>query len=361
MAPLNNPYSWPTALFFWITSMGFNFFYVVVGAPYGAMMPEQSETEKNRIKISAIQGIFNIVGSVLGIVLPILIQSTLPDPQQSMYNTPSGEKMTTLVPLLGLLFGIILVGCVIFTMFTVDESFFLKECEEPQEKRTIKSVLTQFAQPFKHDNTREFYWSTFASNMSMRILMTVLLPIATYVLILIGTEFLIFIAILVPITVVGFLIWTSIVGKLGTQRSYAYSLYGLAIPCFLSLFLLIPMSHTFTMVLGIALIGIALAMLVGQFLFTNPIMSSLVDEGQQRAEEFGFKPNTNLAGAYFGMWGFIINVASGLANMILGVIYTGNNKTDPFYLVISLPIAGFLILLTVYYLNNVRIRKKITQ
>ncbi len=89
-------------------------------------------------------------------------------------------------------------------------------------------------------------------------------------------------------------------------------------------------------------------------------MSALVDEGQQYALIFKFKDTENLAGAYFGMWSLIINLASGVANLILGLIYTGTNATNPFLLVMSLPITGVFYILTVLFLNRVKFRPKLS-
>ncbi len=261
--PPGHTFFWPTALYMWIMSVGFNFTYVVVGCPYGAMLPEQSETEKNRIGISAIQGIFNILGTVIGVVLPILIESTLPDAQKAFWNTASGAKLTSLVPIIGFIFGIVLIFSVIFTYFTVDESFFLKECEVFPKKRTVGQVFNQLLQPFKHDNTRQYYWLSFAANFAMRILMTILMPLVTYVLLLQGAQFIIFIGILIPVTFLGFVLWNSVVHKWGLQRSYGRSNIVIAIICFIALVFLIKMPQNTLMIVGIIIMGVALAALVG--------------------------------------------------------------------------------------------------
>ena len=123
---------------------------------------------------------------------------------------------------------------------------------------------------------------------------------------------------------------------MGFLTSYGRSNIVIAIICFIALVFLIKMPQNTLMIVGIIIMGVALAALVGQFLFTNPIMSALVDEGQQYALIFKFKDTENLAGAYFGMWSLIINLASGVANLILGLIYTGTNATNPFLSVMSL-------------------------
>ena len=50
---------------------------------------------------------------------------------------------------------------------------------------------------------------SFAANFAMRILMTILMPLVTYVLLLQGAQFIIFIGILIPVTFLGFVLWNS--------------------------------------------------------------------------------------------------------------------------------------------------------
>jgi len=129
----------------------------------------------------------------------------------------------------------------------------------------------------------------------------------------------------------------------------------------IGLVFLIPMGTLGHMITGILVMGLAIAGLVGGFLFLNPILGALVDEGQRNAAEIGFKDPKNISGAYFGMWFLMINLSSGVANMILGVIYTGGNENNPFLLVIALPVAGILFIITLIFVQRLKISTPIHQ
>ncbi len=166
------------------------------------MIPEQSETEKNRVEIATMQGLFSICGTVIGAALPIYLESFLQNPTQAYWGTTSGQFLTTIVPIIGLGFVILALVCILITYFTLDESF-LKD-QQPTEKETLKSVVNQMVFPLKNANTRWFLGIIFGFNMAMRALITVVLPLITIVLLLKGTEIVIFIVVLAPFALVGF-------------------------------------------------------------------------------------------------------------------------------------------------------------
>ena len=53
----------------------------MIRAAYLAMIQEQSQVEKNRVKISAIQGLFSILATIIGIIFPLIMQGLLDDPK----------------------------------------------------------------------------------------------------------------------------------------------------------------------------------------------------------------------------------------------------------------------------------------
>jgi len=121
--PKNNSFYWPTALYFWIM-LSLN---VVSGSSiisaHISMMPEQSQTYKNREKIAAWRAIFMITASILALLLPLIIQSILEDPENVKWWEPSGKVILFYMPIIGVGFASFGLFSLILTFFSVDESF----------------------------------------------------------------------------------------------------------------------------------------------------------------------------------------------------------------------------------------------
>ncbi|MHA2131256.1 MAG: MFS transporter, partial [Promethearchaeota archaeon] len=86
--PQNNSMFLPTALFFWGVTITKSIFGTLIFNVYDSMLPEQSQTLKNREKVASIRVIFRIAASVISIFLPLLVQSMLDDPQNVKWWDP---------------------------------------------------------------------------------------------------------------------------------------------------------------------------------------------------------------------------------------------------------------------------------
>ena len=214
--------------------------------------------------------------------------------------------------------------------------------QQPTEKETLKSVVNQMVFPLKDANTRWFLGIIFGFNMAMRALITVVLPLITIVLLLKGTEIVIFIVVFTPFALVGFFFWSWMTTKIGLKKCFSITLLIITLLLFVSLVLLVPIQPFLLKIGAGILIGIALACLVGGFLFPNPLMSSIIDDVSQKSENNDPNMRSKISGAYFGINLFIVNFASAIANILLGFIFTGGNQNNSFLIIITLPITGII-------------------
>lgn len=353
---LNNPMNYSTALYFWVLSIILNLGLVILYSPYMAMIPEQSETEKNRVDIAALQGILNILGTMIGVILPILLQSNLEDPQNCHWTTPSGQFLLKILPIIGAVFAILEIIFVLITFFNIDESFLIGRLVE---KKTIKEIFRQMLQPLKHDNGLRYMGIVFGFNMAMRVLITIVLPFITYVLILQGNLFIWYIILVIPFAGVGFYGWQKKIGTTGLTKSFAQSLWIIILILCFAIIFFIPMNSILSFTFGVLIMGIALSCLVGGFIFPTPILSAIIDEAGNLYGNGRNINTSNLSGAYFGMNLFVVNIASAIANLILGVIFTHGNEKNPIMLIISFPIAALIFGIALISVRQIKFKNNI--
>ena len=89
------------------------------------MLPEQSQTLENRHSVASLRAFFMIIASVISLLMPLLVQSQLPDPQNVKWYDDSGEIILFYIPLIGIIFTCFGLVAVLTIYFSVDESFHL--------------------------------------------------------------------------------------------------------------------------------------------------------------------------------------------------------------------------------------------
>jgi Na+/melibiose symporter-like transporter len=193
-------------------------------------------------------------------------------------------------------------------------------------------------------------------NMAMRVITTVLLPLLTIVIQLQGTEIILYIVVLAPFAFIGFFLWSKLESKIGLKKCFSISLLLVVILLFGSLILFAPIELSMLKIGGAVFIGIALTCLVGGLLFPTPLLSGIIDESARMNWNGTEKMGTKLSGAYFGINTFMVNIASSIANMILGVIFTGGNQSNTTLLILSLPVSGIFFFFAWFSLYRIHMR-----
>lgn len=348
-----------TAIYLWVISVFLNFTQAMNVSVYLSMLSDQCQTESNRVKTASLQGVFSILGTFISILFPIILQSQIPDPQNPAFNTPSGEILLRLMPWIGAAYGII--GMVIFFIifFVIDESFYLRESSGlPASHMSAGVVFQKIFSPVHDKNFRFWIGNVSFFNMAMRVMMTVLLPVLTFVLWLDGIQFVVFLVLLLPFAAGGFILWKKLITFRGLKYSYLVSLTCNVIALISALLFLIEFSEILRFILGVFILGTVISAIVGGFLFPNPIISSLIDQKKGFMREENATNNEEITGSYFGMHLFSMSLASGIANIILGMIFTGGNETNRNMIIWSLPITALITVISMFFLSKLKIPSK---
>src|SRR6056297_293390 len=220
--------NWGVAIYYWIFCVLFCVTYQAIWAPYMAMLPEVSETEENRIAIASSQGLFNLVATVVGLLLPFLLLSGIEDPQNALfYQTEGGQKLMDQMLIVALAFSALCIGALYITFFQIKEPCVegiskeeLKEiqCEDTPEKQSIKEVLNDFISPVRNKDFAMWSGTNFIVNFALRLPMTILMAFMTFVLEVEGLTMIYFILGVVPFVGGGFFLWQKFSKKYGLKK-----------------------------------------------------------------------------------------------------------------------------------------------
>jgi len=330
-------------LFAYLAILNVTFYinFACIRSPYLAMLTEQSEDEKNRIKIAGQQGLFSILASVLGILLPMILMSRLAEPEE-IFNTPQDKQfLLEILPILGIIFGVISALFTLGIVFAINEDFLRsKKSDKPkiEEKVGVKEVLKKLFVPFKDPEYRKWLFSSYSMNTAMRMMVKSLTPYFTFVLLLKGDPYIYYLLAAVPFAVAGFMYWQKSAKKKGLKETFLKSTTLIAASLAGTLIILIPMATLIKQIVAFVFIAGAISNLVGGFILPNPIISELSD---QMPEELREEDGKKSAGAYFGSYLFMLNIANATGDIVLGAIMTGDNARNPLIIGLLLRSARF--------------------
>jgi len=352
---------WPTAIYLWTIAILFSTSIAMGFAPYYSMIPEQAPTEEERVKLASIQGLFEIIAIVGGMALVMILQSQLTDPLNTKWWQTSGEQILSLIPWISGLITLISAITIIIAFFSTQEHSQEDNSEFilGKNKRTnIKKSIEQIFAPTKHINNKNFLWQTIFYNMAFRLCIVVLIPFLTYVLHLNQEKYFIFFLFIAPFAIGGVFFWQKIVRKTGLIDGFSISIklnIGISIS---GLIFLINFPEWAGMLFGVIIIGFLVSCLLAGFIFPNPITSALVDEIKfEQSQSEDNNEIKNLSGAYFGLNLFSMNFSSGIANLIIGIIFVGDNAEDPTFITLTFPVIGLLYGIGLYFLQKVKLKE----
>ncbi len=320
-------------LYLWVLLLAFYLGFTCMRSPYLSMLPEISRDEKNRISISGKQGMFSIVATVLGVLLPVILQSQLDDPKQAFHETADGQYLLATLPVIALAFAIMAVVFTAWAFISVDEKF---HGHADTSKVSIKQMFVDIFRPFKDKECGKFLASSFLTNTSMRMITKILAPLLTYVLLLQGMEFNVYIFLLLPFVGVGFVIWQKRAKK-GLKPAFVQSTYLIAIALAATFVFVFEMDKYARIGVSFVIVGAILLCLVTGYILPNPILAKLVD---LVPEEPACKKN--ISGSYYGAFLFMLNMANAIGDIIIGFLLTEGNQTNPLFITLILPISSLL-------------------
>lgn len=340
----------PSIIFLFVFIIVFFIQYPLLRSTYLALMPELSTVQSNRIKISSYQGLISIFGSVLGILLPMILQSQLQNPREALYYTEDGHFLLRFLPIIAIIFALIAFLFTIWALYSSDESYLTNErdsCAPISDKKSIAEVFKSLLSPFADSNYAFFLFATLFFNAAMRMLVKILAPYLTFVLGFQGNQFNFFTFALLPFAVIGFIFWQKYTKKKGLKKSYLNSSLLISFALFAALLLYIPMEPQIVWTVTYVLIGFALMGMVAGYILPNPIVSQLSDASKK-------SPSGSNSGAYFGSMLLMMNFSNTLGDLVLGFILSGNER-DPIVLKAIFPITAMLFFLSFLFAKKIQL------
>ncbi len=344
----------PSIIFLFVFIIAFFIQYPMLRSAYLALMPELSTVQSNRIKISSFQALISIFGSVLGILLPIILQSQLENPRNALYNTADGQFLMRFLPIIAIIFAAIALFFTLWTIISADESYLKIQpdsCTPTPEKKSLGQVFRSLLSPFTDRNFAIFLLATLLFNAAMRILVKILAPYLTFVLELQGNQFNIFTFSLLPFAAVGFLFWQKFIKKRGLKKSYLNSTLLISAALSAAILLFIPLEKQLVWALTYIFVGLALTSMVAGYILPNPIIGQLADTTRLNATN----SKTANSGSYFGAWLLTLNVSNTLGDLLLGGILSGNER-NPIVLKALFPITAVLFFISYLFIRKIQLK-----
>jgi Na+/melibiose symporter-like transporter len=335
-APQTNSFFWPTALFFWFM-----------------------------IVIKAI-AMFSIIASILALLLPLIVQSVLPDPQNVKWWQPSGELILLYIPIIGIIFAILGSITIIFTFFSVDEKFHNNALINEKNKTNKISIGSSFRQilvPIKDKKFRDFMVVRFFNSISGNTLGLLVFPFLAIVLKFRESEFFLYVIVSIFSKVSWYLIWRKILTKRSLTTKFSICIGFAVIASFLELlFLLEFLVFELKIFIFVLSIGTILGSMYSIPLFTIPIGATLVHEAAHKIE----KSNINMAisklsGAYYGSLTFIASLGQTFSSLILGFILSGVNEKNPIIITLSLSSMGIFYMMSFLFIKNIKLNEELSE
>lgn len=351
---------WGVAIIYWIATIVFCFSSSAVFAPYIAMLPEISTTEENRIKISSMQGVTNLLGTLVGVVFPFVMKGLV-----------SGSELVIWMIIIAIVSSILSGVTVFITFFTIKEPIVAMiqngEVEViPDElkppRKSLKDVFTNMFEPLKNKEFRFWEGSNFMFFMALRIPMTIVLPLIEVVLNVQDEQIILFLAVVIPFALGGFILWNKLSSSdLGLVKSLKIDYVMLMVFLGLCTIFLIPMTTAVKQVLGLILVCSIVLSLIAFYVIPNPLISKIIDlEIADVIEENGpFKSKDDefkFSGKFFGVNSFILNIGGAIAYFLLGFILSGREE-DPFTLTILLPITAVIVGMSYFLLQKMNVKE----
>ncbi len=360
-APQTDSFFWPTALFFWFMIVIKAISGTLIFNVYLSMLPEQSQTQENRKKVASNRAIFSIIASILALLLPLIVQSVLPDPQNVKWWQHSGELILLYMPIIGIIFAILGSITIIFTFFSVDEKFHHSALINEKDKTSIVSSFRQILVPIKDKKFRDFLAVRFFNSISGNTLGILIFPFLVIVLKFRESEFFIYIIVSIFSKVSWYLIWRKILTKRSLTTKFFICVGFAVIASFLELlFLLEFLVFELKIFIFVLSIGTILGSMYSIPLFSIPIGASLVHEAAHKIE----KTNTSMAisklsGAYYGSLIFIASLGQTLSSLILGFTLSGANEKNPILITLSLSSMGIFYMMSFLFIKRIKLNENI--
>ena len=360
-SPANNSLYLPTAVYFWIVSVIRALSGTLILNTYLSMLPEQSQTLENRHSVASLRAFFMIVASVVSLLLPLLIQSLLPDPQNVKHYDESGKIILFYIPLIGIIFACIGLIAVLTIYFSVDESFHVYNSNFDKKKVTLRETFKQMAQPAKDYKFRNLVFVGFFMGISGSIFGFLIFPFQIYLLKFTKAEFLIYVIISLSGKLGWYFIWRVVKRKKSLTSSYSLALTFAAVVAFTDLlFLLSNLPYILKILLYVVSFGTILGTNYSVPLFGIPLSATLIQEAAIEQDASNVDETiSNISGSYNGYSMFIGSLGGAFSSILIGLLLTGANQRNPIIITLLFSSQCIFYLIAVFFLRKVKIETPI--
>jgi Na+/melibiose symporter-like transporter len=321
------------------------------------MLPEQSQTLENRHSVASLRAFFMIVASVISLLLPLLIQSMLPDPENVKHYDESGKILLLYIPLIGIIFTCIGLIAVLVIYFSVDESFHLYNPNFIKKKVTLKETFKQMARPAKDYKFRNLVLVGFFMSISGSIFGFLIFPFQIYLLKFTDAEFLIYVIISLSGKLGWYAIWRVVKRKKSLTSSYSLALIFAAVVAFTDLlFLLSNIPYILKILLYVVSFGTILGTNYSVPLFGIPLSATLIQEAAIKEDASNVDEKiSNISGSYNGYSMFVGSLGGAFSSIIIGLLLTGANQRNPIIITLLFSSQCIFYLIAVFFIRKVKI------
>ncbi|MHA2006558.1 MAG: MFS transporter [Promethearchaeota archaeon] len=352
LAPEGNTLYLPTAIYFWVIILIRSVSRSLLFNVYLSMLPEQSQTSKNRESVAAVRSAFSIIASVLALMFPLIIQSLLEDPKNAEWWQPSGKIVLFFIPIIGIglaIFGLI---SVLLVFFSVDESFYKATDNYKSEKVSLKERLTHMGAPVRDHNYRFIILSGFFGGVAGKVVGSLVFPFQTYVLNITSFGFYSYVLISFFGKFAWYFFWMKMRKRNHILKSYSITLILAMVASFLGmLFFVNFISPEFQMILYIITWSTVLGSMYSFPLFSIPLSAAIIHEAAEKSDE----PDIDIAiskisGSYYGLSSFVRSLGPATASLLIGFVLAGQNKDNPNLIILlfsSIGISYFIYLMLI--------------
>ncbi len=314
--------TWVVSLWLIVFTSAVNFFYGFLTTPYQAWMPEIT-TENERIEVSSLQNIANLIGVSIGFGFSFILAALL----KELGMGPIGIFILTIsvlifsfLEVLGYLPSVLLIP---EGTYHITQPTLIEEIRIVSKNKTYTNWL----------GIQGLFW------MAITILMTLVLTFIDEILNLQGIEFLIFGSLMFGSVVIFFPIW----GKVAEKYTKRVCLLVVAVTLILTLPFTVILQNPqyaqygkFFGYLGALIIGASLS---GYFLFPYIIIADIAHEDE-------ILTGVSRAGIYTGFSGVILNLFQAVGLILVGIL-----RGLPGGIYYMGPIAAVIIFLAIPLIN----------
>ncbi|MFX1396685.1 MAG: MFS transporter [Promethearchaeota archaeon] len=358
--PRDNSICIKTGFYFWFIGTINLVLAQSILSPHASMLPEQSQTLKNREDVNSINTLLVIIASIIGMILPLIVKSLLDEPNNVAWWTPSGQKMLFFMPMISfflMLFGIL---SILITFFSVDESFHDNSSKKLHDKKSIKTTFKQMTNPARDKGFRRLFSVSLMTNIAGSIMGFVIIPFLDYVMLFHGSSYFIYIIISITNKFIWFYIWSVILKRKSLIFSYKRCIFISAIASIsISVFLINTLSFEIKLLLFIVLIGTLLGLIYAFRLFTTPLTTIFVSSAAKKSKSSNIdKSVAELSGSYFGFINFTFSFGSAFANIFLAFVFTGANKSNSIIIILVFSSISTFYIISYLYLSKIKIKEE---